>query len=293
MVFDVRESCEVCGSSATEDIVSLKMDQAPISTFLSNFYQGRVPLDLFKDAEFTLRKCKQCDFIWQKQVLKDEWMGVLYSQWIDDELSYQKSQGHKPEYYAKLREDAEFVYNFLNLSGKTPEVLDFGMGWGNWAHASVKRGMNVYGLELSERKILNGQSLGVTMLKSLEGREASFDYINSEQVFEHLSNPSELLDMLVKSLKPGGWIRISVPQYPKYNVTTASYIPTHDSMHPLEHINTFKKINLIQLGSKFGLKPLGLTQASLKLAAQPQRAMLFTKKYLGLMRNNSVLLQKL
>ena len=38
-----------------------------------------------------------------------------------------------------------------------------------------------------------------------------FDFINTEQVFEHISEPLETLKELKTLLKPGGIIKISVP----------------------------------------------------------------------------------
>lgn len=58
----------------------------------------------------------------------------------------------------------------------------------------------------------------------------SYDFITSTEVFEHLSAPAEVLDTLLKCLKPGGWLGLmtkrtpSDDQFPQWHYTLD---PTH------------------------------------------------------------------
>ena len=67
-----------------------------------------------------------------------------------------------------------------------------------------------YGTELSETRIKYAKSHGIKVITWDEIPNHSFDLINAERVFEHISEPLESLFHLKKSLKSGGLIKISV-----------------------------------------------------------------------------------
>ncbi len=91
------------------------------------------------------------------------------------------------------------------------KFLDFGMDWGRWCLMSKAFGCDVYGTELSESRIKYGQSIGINVIDWDEISNFEFDFINTEQVFEHITSPLEILKYLSHSLKQHGLIKISVP----------------------------------------------------------------------------------
>jgi SAM-dependent methyltransferase len=106
----------------------------------------------------------------------------------------------------------------------------------------------------------------VSVLSLEELPDETFDFVNSEQVFEHLVDPRETLRRLARSLKPGGWLKIAVPdgsgiadrlQQPDW--TSRALNP----VAPLEHLNAFDQEALTELGR----------QASLARATPPPTAM--------------------
>ena len=99
-----------------------------------------------------------------------------------------------------------------------------------------------------------------------------FDFINTEQVFEHLSQPLETLEYLSKALKPHGIIKISVPN--GWNIEEKLAIGDWDAskespqslnpVAPLEHVNCFTYQSIIKMAQLVGLKPL----VTIKIAIQ-------------------------
>src|SRR5690606_17208053 len=91
-------------------------------------------------------------------------------------------------------------------------VLGFGMGWGFWCLAAKARGFQVVGLELSEERLRFAREQGTESWRTLSDNPiANFDFINAEQVFEHIPQPRETLTTLAARLNPGGVVRIAVP----------------------------------------------------------------------------------
>jgi 2-polyprenyl-3-methyl-5-hydroxy-6-metoxy-1,4-benzoquinol methylase len=89
-----------------------------------------------------------------------------------------------------------------------------------------------------------------------------FHFINTEQVFEHLVDPMAELLRLASALRPGGLVRISVPNgtavesrlsNPDWNAAKGSP-RSLNAVAPLEHINCFNHRSLETLGVRAGLR---------------------------------------
>ena len=74
-----------------------------------------------------------------------------------------------------------------------------------------------------------------------EIKDNYFDFINTEQVFEHLGNPSIIMKEFQRILKNGGLINISVPNSVKSikDLNSSNWKPANNSLQPLQHINSF------------------------------------------------------
>jgi len=82
--------------------------------------------------------------------------------------------------------------------------------------------------------------------------ENHFDVVYAAQVFEHLLDPTETLETLLKLLKPGGIMFIDVPNYN----TLPIRFNKDDFMlnEPPQHINYFTPSTLSKLVTDAGLK---------------------------------------
>ena len=238
--------------------------EPPIRDYLEDFYspQGKVQFEYLEGATYFLNECETCGLIFQKEVPNDVLMGILYETWIDPEkafLSHQEQNGlHRCSSYAQE------IMQIIAYLGKKPSslyVLDFGMGWGQWAIMAKAFGCNSYGSELSEERRRCAQAGGIVVLSWDEIPQHQFDFINTEQVFEHLPDPLGTLMHLAKAVGPGGVLKISVP--------TANDIArrlrimdwraprgTRNSLNavaPLEHINCFRRKSLIKMAALAGM----------------------------------------
>src|SRR6185369_17118136 len=75
------------------------------------------------------------------------------------------------------------------LGARTPVVLDFGCNWGKWASMALAHGCEVYGVDVNRDASAFCAARGIRMISREQMREVRFDFINVDQVLEHLSDP--------------------------------------------------------------------------------------------------------
>jgi len=263
--FITRTNCPACNSSQGDIVHATTYDDPQIVEYLKDFYgkQGGVEFEYLKGACYTLVSCKNCECTYQKEIPNDFLMQKLYEHWIDPVYIKNEEVENYPLnhslYYAN--ELANIITHFGKLPGEL-DFFDFGMGWGRWCLMAKAMGVNVSGTELSESRINYAKNNAIKVINYETIADEKFDFINTEQVFEHIPNPLETLEYLQKSLKPGGIIKISVPdsKYVKEALGKMDwFIPkaTKYSLNivaPLEHINAFKNKSIIKMAQKVNLK---------------------------------------
>jgi len=264
-LFVIRESCPCCGSKTNSALYSCKFNEDPVKQYLIDFYsvQGAIEFKYFENQEYDLRGCNNCGLVYQKTILGDFLMGKLYSNWIDPAFTEKViEKDYDKDYYLS---NTRLAYKILTEFKKKPSdlsFLDFGMGWGNWAKTVASFGVNSFGVEISEERIENAKKYGIKNLKLDDLKENSFDFINTDQVFEHISDPKSIIEKLSKSLKKGGILRICVPDgnsiHEKLKVMDWASPKGHKNslnvVAPLEHINCFTTTSLIDLAKNSGLQ---------------------------------------
>jgi predicted SAM-dependent methyltransferase len=151
-------------------------------------------------------------------------------------------------------------------------------------------------MEVSAARIAHATEAGIPVLGWDDLRDKHFDFINAEQVFEHLADPLDTLVRLAAALKPGGIIRINVPpghdikrklQNPDWSLPARSPESLND-VAPLQHLNCFTFESLVRMGAKAGLReveiareyllPEGLAER-LKSVARPCYHALFPRQH--------------
>ena len=150
-------------------------------------------------------------------------------------------------------------------------VLDFGMGWGAWCAMAMAMGCEVHGHESSPVRIAHAERAGVKVLSWDDLPQHPMDFINSEQVFEHLADPLGALTHLASALAPGGLLKISVPDGAdiKRRLAIGDWDAGEDSprsllsITPLQHVNCFSRRSLVELARRAGLAPATLTLSEL------------------------------
>lgn len=258
-----RDACPACKGDVYQTIYSCGFLEPPIKDFLDSFYvpQGGIEYDYLRDAAFVLQECQPCGTIYQKAVLDDFLMTKLYEEWIDPRLALEQ-RTLDFDYYSALVQEVTMVIAYFGVKPSTLKVMDFGMGWGSWCRVAKAFDCDVYGTDLSRARSDFAGGQGIKVLDWHDIAEHRFDFINTEQVFEHLREPFETLSYLKDSLTPHGLIKISVPDGTKIKekLRNADWTAPKGSktslnpVSPLEHVNCFDPSALARMAQKVGLE---------------------------------------
>ncbi len=261
-----RNFCPVCKVEDNIILYECLFTEYPVKEYLTRFYstQGGVELNYLENAKYILCKCNNCDLVYQKEILSEALMERLYENWINPVLVFEAQKMLPISHYASWAQEIFQIMSYIKKIPSEIRFFDFGMGWGKWLLVAKAFGCNVFGCELSESRIQYAESNGITMISYDEISEQQFDFINASQVFEHISCPTETLQYLVKALKFGGLIKISVPTARNISrrIKKMDWDAPKGSKYslnpvaPLEHINYFKRETLISMASMAGLQEI-------------------------------------
>jgi len=264
-VFYTRKGCPVCASpgagsgSDTTRLHTASFSDPVLRDFLDRFYQGRINLDMLAEYDFELAECKQCKLVFQQHLLNEQGMQLLYDEWIDPEKSLLKRQQGKAKLFRKYAAECETISRMVNKNPHQTRVLEFGMGWGYWSRTARAFNYDVIGMELSELRINHAATMGVSAAQDVSQIErGSIDFIYANQVFEHLTEPMDILTSLTELLTPSGIMLIRVPDGRGIaaKLGTSGWQPSMQAIHPLEHINCFTRHSLIHMAKQAGLRPI-------------------------------------
>ena len=258
--FVERKDCPGCGHEECTDIFSTSfLDQFLHESIQRNFGVAEIDVfELVKGLEYRLFECANCGLIFQPNCFSEEYMGHIYQQRsLAPEVQARDTirQMHKSAFYAGE------VVTMIRMFRRNPEkidVLDYGMGWGHWCSMAKAYGCNAFGFDVSERKKEFARQNGIKTVDELTAN--SFDYINTEQVLEHVLYPLDTVKQLYDSLKPGGILKISVPNGEHINrskLRNSKHLPMKNLylVSPLMHINTFNCKAIATMAATAGLKP--------------------------------------
>lgn len=252
-----RPDCEMCGADKKKVLFSKKFTDKPAWDFLCEYYEGRINRDCLADEKYEIALCGRCGFIWQVYILDNEPMEKLYNSWISSDKSFNKKRQADVSLYSGYARQMQAIAGLLSMRPYEINILDYGMGWGYWCLMAHAFGYNVCGFELSKERADFARKNAIDVVDSLpETWTDKWDYINTEQVFEHLPKPKETLHLLAGSLKTGGIIRISVPNGRGIarEINKTGWKPSKNAIHPLEHINCFTHKSLVNFAESAGLE---------------------------------------
>jgi len=255
--FIQRPTCPLCRSAQKAILFSENLAEGKVWSFLDDYYQGRIDRNDLADARYEVARCLDCGFIWQTQILGSELMDKLYNVWISPTASLAKKTNAGDSLFSGYAREARAISSLLGKNPSETNVLDFGMGWGYWCLAAKKLGYNISGFEISKERVAFARENGIRVIENFPDIAADqFDFINAEQVFEHLPEPLETLRALMAALKKRGIIRISVPNGRgiEKKLKRPDWKPAKNAIQPLEHINCFTHWTLIKMANLAGLK---------------------------------------
>ncbi len=168
---------------------------------------------------------------------------------------------------AHKAEDAMLV-RLLQPEGR-PRVFDYGMGEGHWIVMVRAYGAEAWGSDVDPRAETVAAESGVRFVADPAMLEDEyFDFINADQVFEHLPDPLGTLRVLAAKLRPGGYLKISTPADRKIEAKLAHFragdyaldvfLREFHALSPLSHINLFTARALRALAAAAGLESVRL-----------------------------------
>lgn len=263
--FRRRSKCPACQSSEVIGLFECAFNRGTIGQFVRRYY-GIDP-ELLSDATFEVVRCANCTLLFQGWVGDDDLLNDLYGNWIND-VNHPSREGI---YDALLRHplesrDAHEILTASYFLGKSPTeltTLDYGMGWALWARISLTLGCRSFGTDLSAARRSYAEMHGVKTLTDKDIPVDHFDFINAEQVMEHVVDLHDVAFRLSAALRPGGILKISVPSADNLapilgKLREGSFFSDKEIMpiQPLEHVNSFTKKSLHHLSRRFGLNPV-------------------------------------
>ena len=234
-------------------------------SYLESFY-GPTPLEPIMEAaagvDYVLLECPDCALIFQEYVPGDQLLGELYEKWLDPVTSelHSREKALEPRLALQVLE----IIDHVDRPPNEIRILDFGMGWGEFCRIATALGCDVAGAELSATRRDRATEYGIPIVDVEDDRVPPFDFINTEQVFEHLTRPAEVLGHLQGRLTDTGVVRLSVPNCVdiRRRLRIGDWMAPKGSKHslnavaPLEHVNCYQHSSLVALAARFGLRPV-------------------------------------
>lgn len=247
-----RKKCPLCKNLSTHLLYKLSYRDPKLKKFLKEYYNNRLPVDLVSRYDYKLMECKYCKLIFQKFIPDKNFMIELYEKFISARDSLIKKKRNIINLKKKYHNELNLVKKIFNNNVK---VLEFGAGWGFWSYEAKKYGFDVSCLELSKNRINFMKNNNLNVIRNLKNKFNKYDFIYSDQVFEHIDNPKQTLELLELSLNRNGYILLNFPSaFCFKSKINNNYLPKKDAAHPLEHINLFNRSSIKFLIKNTNLK---------------------------------------
>lgn len=141
---------------------------------------------------------------------------------------------------------------------KKIKVLDIGCGNGSYIYSLKKRGMDVYGVDFSEKSvnfaknILKLENVEQADVEKISYPSSFFDVIVMNHVIEHVYNPKGLFEKAAKFLKKDGTLIVATP-----NTDAVNFSLFGKDWFPLEaprHLTLFNPASMSRLAQESGLR---------------------------------------
>lgn len=255
--FKRRRTCPACRALGDAPIVDLAFNEDPIRDYILTFYGGRIDPGWLMAGRYTVIDCPSCGLLYQRYVPGDELLTKIY----DDRTEGDAEAGRQHHGFHVRRGYAFQIEQLMKyFDGESIEVLDYGMGWGAWLQMAQAFGCRAVGAELSSARV-HAAAPGIKVIGFDDLPENQFHFVNTEQVLEHLVEPLETAERLVASLRPGGLMRISVPNGKSVRglladpdwVAPKGSARSLNAIAPLEHVNCFTHKTVMHLAASLGL----------------------------------------
>ena len=253
----IRNKCPTCEKDNMNVIYSISCSDSRYQQFLaleptySDAFFSEFN-ELMNDVNFEVAKCVNCGMIFQTFVLSDAGMKKYYEEWISDKkLEEYRAMSNHSDYYRSRIKFVEFMTNIKQM-----KILDWGAGTGEFCSIAKSLEHKPFAYEFSEERIKTMNRLGIEVINEADLEENYFDFINIDQVLEHLSWPLGELKKIARYLKNDGVIFVSTPNclsIEKLLINNSLTKKTFEQISPHQHINAFNNKTLRYLCESAGM----------------------------------------
>ncbi len=265
--FKSRPRCPACEARETRECLRVSYDDPAMTDALQRLYAevGHYDPAATTGGNYVLHRCDHCHLVFQAEVPGPALMNAIYGDWHHPG----KTRSHldkiaNPERALHVAREVSLAWHLSRFPGRALRVLDYGCGLGPWAGMAVAFGAETWGVEFSHERHEHCARLGIRMVSPPELPAAYFDYIQLDQVLEHLVEPLPLLRTIVTHLRPGGVLCVAVPSARRVPARLPHWREEFARLdfgalmpvEPLLHLNGFNHRNLRALGLRCGLETL-------------------------------------
>jgi 2-polyprenyl-3-methyl-5-hydroxy-6-metoxy-1,4-benzoquinol methylase len=179
-----------------------------------------------------------------------------------------------PNFYKELQLDKNFGY-YQDIKWEFFEsekdvygsgsLIEIGCGIGNYLEYIRNICLNIWGVEYNETAIQCAREKGLNIIhvdEEMDLKRESFDVATSFHVLEHVNDPYGFVQNMMRWIKPGGKMCISVPNQDG----PVKYITPCQSNMPPHHITRWRERTFKVLASKLNLKIDRITYEPLLLS---------------------------
>jgi SAM-dependent methyltransferase len=203
--------------------------------------------DIFND-QYTLNQCNNCRVIFLSPCPTEAQLNRAYDYTYYGEGTdkFNLIIERVLDFFRSRR--SSFLRKHLKTDAR---VLDIGCGNGRFLqYLGAKRNFELHGIERKGNSALRASQIAgirllVGSLKQNTYPSDYFDAITLFQVFEHLDNPAEILQIIQKILKPGGILIMSFPNIISWQARWFKGDWLH--LDPPRHLFYFKPVDFIAL----------------------------------------------
>jgi len=251
-----------CPITQSNDLVT-KVELSYASGLLGQWAVERRQQEMLSACSFVILHNPAIQFYFQKWVFDQE-----------DEVKRResiaaRSDSQKPKLYSLTElshkaEDAITIRLLFPKLERAPRVLDYGMATGEWLLMAKAYGAEAWGTDIDPRALIASAQSGLRFAAEDALPDGYFDFINADQVFEHLPYPLSTLSILAKKLAPGGFLKLSTPgddgieqklnKLKNGDYTLKTFKEEFHALAPFSHINLFTAASLTALAAKVGLE---------------------------------------
>ena len=248
-VFTEVEECNLCQNKTVDNkILGQRLNRS----------QGFNP-KMKTGISVSVIKCSKCSLIYSNPQpipvdIQDHYGVPPENYWKDEYFV------NDPNYFSFQINEAKKFISFE----KGMTALDVGAGLGKCMISLENAGFDVYGIEPSEtfrnkaieKMNIVSDRLKLGMLEEVDYDANSFDFITFGAVLEHLYDPAQSIEQVMKWLKPNGIIQIEVPSskwlIPKifnkyFKLRRTNYVTNLSPMHEPFHMYEFDMESFRQL----------------------------------------------